>query len=163
MNNAIKIINRQEKMTRLQYFLKRNCSALARNATRILLREGIENGKFLWCYFNDVLLAKLRNFKRLMLRLHMQVWQPDTERKTCKKVLSCCQARAIFCLWRGKKACFILQARNLNFKIWKAVFTNVRFRSWSSKPLSVNAAWDTKNIKTIQYFNFFLKFDLSKG
>jgi len=28
----------------------------------------------------------------------------------------------------------------LNFNIWKPVFTNVRFRSWSSKPLSVNAA-----------------------
>jgi len=28
----------------------------------------------------------------------------------------------------------------LTFKIWKSVFTNVRFRYWSSKPLSVNAA-----------------------
>jgi len=28
----------------------------------------------------------------------------------------------------------------LSLKSWKAVFTNVRFRSWSSKPLSVNAA-----------------------
>jgi len=25
-------------------------------------------------------------------------------------------------------------------KTWKSVFINVRFRSWSSKPLSVNAA-----------------------
>jgi len=32
----------------------------------------------------------------------------------------------------------------LSFKTWKAVFTNVRFRSWSSKPLSVNAALDRK-------------------
>jgi len=31
----------------------------------------------------------------------MQVWQPGNERKARKKVLSCCQARAIFCLWRG--------------------------------------------------------------
>jgi len=30
---------------------------------------------------------------------------------------------------------FKLQARNLSFKTWEAVFTNVRFRSWSSKPL----------------------------
>jgi len=36
-----------------------------------------------------------------MPRLHMQVRQPDTERKACKKVLSCCQPRATFCLWRG--------------------------------------------------------------
>jgi len=28
----------------------------------------------------------------------------------------------------------------LSFKTWKSVFTNVRFRSWLSKPLSVNAA-----------------------
>jgi len=28
----------------------------------------------------------------------------------------------------------------LSFEIWKAVFTNARFRSWSSKPLSVNVA-----------------------
>jgi len=28
----------------------------------------------------------------------------------------------------------------LSFKTWKSDFTNVRFRSWSSKPLSVNAA-----------------------
>jgi len=27
-----------------------------------------------------------------------------------------------------------------NLETWKAVFSNVRFRSWSSKPLSVNAA-----------------------
>jgi len=76
----------------------------------------------------------------LMPRLHMQVWQPGTERKACKNVFLCCQAGAIFCLWRGQKACFILQAWNLSFKTWKAIFTNVRFRSWSSKPLSVNAA-----------------------
>jgi len=30
--------------------------------------------------------------------------------------------------------------KKFNFKTWKAVLTNVRFRSWSSKPLSVNAA-----------------------
>jgi len=34
-----------------------------------------------------------------MPRLYMQVWQPGTEKKAFKKVLSCCQARAIFCLW----------------------------------------------------------------
>jgi len=28
----------------------------------------------------------------------------------------------------------------LNFKTWKSVFTNVRFRSWSSKLLGVTAA-----------------------
>jgi len=28
----------------------------------------------------------------------------------------------------------------LSFKIWKSVYTNFRFRSWSSKPLSENAA-----------------------
>jgi len=28
----------------------------------------------------------------------------------------------------------------LSIKTWKSFFTNVRFRSWSSKPLSVNAA-----------------------
>jgi len=31
-------------------------------------------------------------------RLYMQVCQPGTEMKASKKVLSCCQARAIFCL-----------------------------------------------------------------
>jgi len=31
----------------------------------------------------------------------------------------------------------MLQAKNGNFKTWKAVVTNVRFRSWSSKPLNV--------------------------
>jgi len=34
-----------------------------------------------------------------MPRLYMQVWQPGTERKASKKVLSFCQARAKFCLW----------------------------------------------------------------
>jgi len=38
---------------------------------------------------------------RFMPRLHLQVWHLGTERKACKKALSCCQARAIFCLWRG--------------------------------------------------------------
>jgi len=47
-----------------------------------------------------------------MLRLYMQVWQPGTEKKASKKIL----------------------------RTWKAVFKNVRFRSWSSKPVSVNAA-----------------------
>jgi len=38
----------------------------------------------------------------LMPHLHMRVWQPGTERKACIiKVFSCCQAHAIFCLWRG--------------------------------------------------------------
>jgi len=73
----------------------------------------------------------------LMPRLYMQVWQPGNEQKAHKKVLSCCQARAKFSLWSGYNACFILQARNSSFKTWKAVFTNVRFHSWSSKPLSV--------------------------
>jgi len=31
-------------------------------------------------------------------------------------------------------------SKKLDFKTWKAVFTNVRFRFSSSKPLSVNAA-----------------------
>jgi len=62
-----------------------------------------------------------------MPRLHMQVWQPVTEWKACKKVLSCCQARVIFCLRSEWKACFTPQARNLSFKTWKAVFTNIRF------------------------------------
>jgi len=36
-----------------------------------------------------------------MSRLHMQVWQPDTERKTCINVFSCCQGHAINSLWIG--------------------------------------------------------------
>jgi len=46
-----------------------------------------------------IVLSALPISKRLMPRLHMQVWQPGTERRACIKVLSCCQARAIFCLW----------------------------------------------------------------
>jgi len=41
-----------------------------------------------------------RQFK-LMPRLHMQVWQPDNERKACIKVVLCCQGHAIYSLWRG--------------------------------------------------------------
>jgi len=93
----------------------------------------------------------------LMPRLHMQIWQPGTVRKACKKVLSCNQVRPIFCLRSGKKTCFILQPRNFNFKIWKVVFKNVRFRSWSSKPLSVNAALNTRMENKRQKFTNFYK------
>jgi len=39
--------------------------------------------------------------RSLMLRLHMQVWQPGTDRKTCIKAFSCCQGHTIYSLWRG--------------------------------------------------------------
>jgi len=35
------------------------------------------------------------------------------------------------------------------FKTWKSVFTNVRFRFWSSKPLSVNASLDISQLNSI--------------
>jgi len=41
------------------------------------------------------------NFRPLIPRLHMQIWQPGTEQKACQKVFYCCQARAIVCLWSG--------------------------------------------------------------
>jgi len=31
----------------------------------------------------------------LMLRLHIQVWQPETEQKTCIKLFTFCQAQEI--------------------------------------------------------------------
>jgi len=37
----------------------------------------------------------MQDFDRLMPRLHMQVWQPCTERKSCIKVFLCCQSHAI--------------------------------------------------------------------
>jgi len=76
-----------------------------------------------------------------MPRLHMQVWQRSTERKACIKVFLCGQGHAIFSLGRVQTAYLELQVWNLSFKTWKSVFTNVGFRSWSSKPLSVNAVW----------------------
>jgi len=97
-----------------------------------------------------------KNFK-LMPRLHMQVWKPGAERKFCINVFSCCQVRAIFSLWRGWKVCLKLQAWNLSFKTWKSVFTNVRFRSWLSKPLCVNAALFNELTYSIHIFDYKLR------
>jgi len=52
-----------------------------------------------------------------------------------------------------RKVCFILQARNLCFKTWKAIFANVRFRSvnaalltgmWKQKLEAVILLWKRK-------------------
>jgi len=60
----------------------------------MLPREG-RNLCFFFTIFGQVGILKL------MPRLHMQVCQPSTERKSCIKAFLCCQSRAIYSLWRG--------------------------------------------------------------
>jgi len=49
------------------------------------------------------------------------------------------------------------------FKIWKFVFTNVRFRSWLSKALSVNAALDEKLRQNDMLLSAIFKFCTAKN
>jgi len=53
----------------------------------------------------------------------------------------------------------------MSFKTWKFVFTNVRFRSWSSKSLSVNAALIVRlrmssHVTSSARLNFLVKTDV---
>jgi len=67
-----------------------------------------------------------------MPRLHMQVWQPDTEEKTCIKVCLCCQL-AQYLVCEEKKA--FLKTAAMKF-----VFQKLETPFYKVKPFSVNAA-----------------------
>jgi len=63
-----------------------------------------------------------------------------TEQNTCIKVFLCGQVRTGFSLLRIKRKLASSSNMKFEFQNLKSRFRKIRFRSWSSKPLSVNAA-----------------------
>jgi len=66
--------------------------------------------------------------------------------KLLKKYFHVVKLAQYFVCEVDRRFCFILQARNCNFKTWKAVFINVRFRSWSKRGIKYS-----KSIAQWQY------------
>jgi len=68
--------------------------------------------------------------------------QVPNEKLVYSKYIFVFQDRAIqYTVYRKRIDSLLkIAARKFEFKTWKSVFTNVRFRSWLSKPLSVTAA-----------------------
>jgi len=63
-----------------------------------------------------------------------------TNEKVVEKYFLVVKLAQYFVFEEDRKLTAYCKQKNLSFKTRKAVFTNVRFRSWLSKLLSVNAA-----------------------